>query len=181
MDLGRLRSTEWILGALGAALLGVMFLDWYEPGITADDLSGLPLSPDLQSGGLFAYGIDSGAVNAWEAFAVTDIVLAAAAVLAVAVAVVTATQRTPAVPVALGSLTGLLTLVASIFVFIRVLTVPGEGYVREIGPMLGLPLILGLAVAAWFSIRNERPGHGAYARGAREHIAQIETIPAPER
>jgi hypothetical protein len=182
VDVGRLRSTEWILGAFGVALLGVMFLDWYEYTVTAgyfDEVA--PLAPDESSGGVFAYSVGDGTVNAWEAFAVTDIVLAAAAILAIAVAIVTATQRTQAIPVALESLTALLTLVASIFVFIRVLSLPGDGLVRDIGPMLGLPLILGLTLAAWFGVRNERPGHGAHARDARAHVAEIETLPAPER
>lgn len=171
MDLGRLRSTEWILGAVGAALLGVMFLDWYEPA------EGVALRRLADTGAVAV----PGASNAWEAFAVTDIVLAGAAILGIAVFLVTATQQTQAVSVALESLTALLTLVASIFVFIRVLSVPGDGLVRDVGPMLGLPLILGLTLAAWFGIRNERPGHGAHARGARERVAEIETIPAPER
>ena len=169
MDLGRLRSTEWILGAFGVALLGVMWLDWYAYGVYApigeNDGTAVAIEP----------------VNAWEAFAVTDIVLATAAILAIAVAVVTATQKTPAIPVALETLTGLLTLIASIFVFIRVLSVPEEGLVRGVGPMLGLPLILGLTLAAWFGMRNERPGHGTHAREARARVAEIETLPAPER
>ena len=169
MDLGRLRSTEWILGAFGVALLGVMWLDWYAYGFYAQvgqsDGTAVAIEP----------------VNAWEAFAVTDIVLAGAAILAIAVAVVTATQRTQAIPVALESLTALLTLIASIFGFVRVLSLPGGVLFREVGPMLGLPLILGLTLAAWFGIRNERPGHGAHARDARAHVANIETIPAPER
>lgn len=182
MDLGRLRSTEWILGAFGVALLGVMFLDWYRFTFTEGayfNRSDGAFAPDVSSGGAFLIGEDK--LNAWQAFGVTDIVLAAAAILAIAVAVVTATQRTQAIPVALESLTALLTLIASVFVFIRVLSVPGDGLVREIGPVLGLPLILGLTLAAWFGVRNERPGHGAHARDAREHVAQIETIPAPER
>jgi hypothetical protein len=183
VDVGRLRSTEWILGAFGVALLGVMFLDWYKPAISGADLETLSddaFVQDAASGGIFVVDPGTGSVNAWEAFAVTDIVLAAAAILAIAVAVVTATQRTQAIPVALESLTALLTLIASIFVFIRVLSVPGDGLVRDIGPVLGLPLILGLTLAAWFGVRNERPGHGAHARDARAHVAEIETLPAPE-
>lgn len=178
MDLGRLRSTEWVLGALGVALLGVMFLDWYEAAFSPAQLEQALPDDTFVSGGIF--GPADPSLNAWQAFAVTDIVLAVAATLAIAVAVVTATQQTSAVPMALTSLTGLLTLIASIFVTIRVLTVPEDGYVREVGPMLGLPLILGLTLAAWFAMRNERPGHGAHARGARARIAEIETIPAPE-
>lgn len=172
MDLGRLRSTEWILGAFGVALLGVMFLDWY---------SALEGAYFNRSEGEAAVALATSEVNAWQAFAVTDVVLAAAAILAITVAVVTATQRSQAIPVALQSLTALLTLIASIFVFIRVLSVPGDGLVREIGPMLGLPLILGLTLAAWFGVRNERPGHGEHAREARARAASIETLPAPER
>ena len=173
MDLGRLRSTEWISGVLSVALVGVMFLDWYESGLSRSSFERAFGEDPVAIG----FGVQ--ALNAWEAFAVTDIVLAAAAILGILTFVVTATQQTPAIPVAVQSLTALLTTLASVFVFIRVLSVPEEGLVRDVGPTLGLALTLGITLSAWFGIHNERPGHGGFARKARDRIGDIETLPAP--
>lgn len=155
MDLGRLRSTEWFAGALGAALIGVMFLDWYGP----------------PGGGE--------ALSAWEAFAYTDVVMAVAAGMGIVFAILTATQQTAAFPIAWGSLTALVAPISSGFVLMRVFNLPGEELVRSVGPALGLPLILGLTLAVWFGLRNERPGHGAFSRASRRRVAEIETLPAP--
>jgi hypothetical protein len=162
MDLGRLRSTEWIVAAFSAALFGVMFLDWYEPRARSSGLSA-----------------DAG-LNAWHAFAATDVVLAAAAGCGLMLALLTATQATPAVPIAWSALTCFVTTFASVWLFVRVLSLPDGTYARSVGPTLGFALVLGLNVAVWFSTRNERPGHGGHARGARRRITEIETLPAPE-
>ena len=64
MDLARLRFGDWVMGIGGLAVLLVMFLDWYEVPTTAD-----------RRGRQF---------NAWESFAVNDVILALAAVMAIA-------------------------------------------------------------------------------------------------
>ena len=79
MDLRRLRVGEWIVGASGLLLLIALFLPWYgDPSSTA-----------------------------WEAFTVLDVILALLALAALSVPIVTATQRVPAVPLAVESLTAL--------------------------------------------------------------------------
>lgn len=158
MDLGRLRSTEWIAGALSAALIGAMFVDWYE-------------SREATT-----------ALNAWEAFDATDVAMAVAAGMGLMLFVLTATQQTAALPIAWAALTALAAPIASVFVVVRVFNVPdveGVALVRSLGPALGLPLILGLSLAVWFGLRNERPGHGAFGRAARQRVVEVETLQAP--
>jgi hypothetical protein len=153
MDLGRLRGTDWVVGALGLALFGSLFLDWYAP----------------RSG-------DGPALDAWAAFGVTDVVLSAFAVMAVAIVPLTATQRSAAIPVAWTSLTALLAVVALGFALAAALGVPGERLAREAGPAVGLALTVALAAAVWASMRNEVPGPSLYRSGRNKP----ETLPTPQ-
>lgn len=150
-----MRSTEWVAAALAAALLGTMFLDWYSGEGRAVSL------------------------NAFEAFSAVDVLMLLAVAMVFVLVILTLSMQTPAVPVAWASLTAIVATVGSIVLFIRLLSVPGEGLVREIGPTLGLSLMLALTAAIWSGLRNERPGHGAHAARARARIADIETLPAP--
>lgn len=168
MDLGRLRGTDYVVGALAAALLASLFLAWYEP------LEGALF--DATRGGEGVAVATGASLNAWEAYAATDVVLALFAAMGLALVAATATQRTAAVAVALGSLTAAVSLFATGFMVVAALTVPGEGLVREIGPVLGLALTLALAGAVWSTLRSERPGP-ALARSPR---AEVETLPTPE-
>jgi hypothetical protein len=145
MDLARLRFGDWVMGLGGLAVLGVMFLDWYGP---PDEL--LYASSDVQS-------------NAWEAFAVNDVILALAALLAIAAAVMTMLHPTAAVPLALASLAALVSLLALVLIVIRVIWPPDVfpdevpfDTARETGAWLGLvatSILLGGCLA---SIRDER-------------------------
>lgn len=139
MDLGRLRLNEWLAGLFGAALIAVLFLDWYGPG----------------------------GANAWASFAVTDVVLAGVGALGVLALVLTAWFETAAVPVAFETLSALLATVASIFALVALVSVPDGAAFREIGVALGFPLTLGVAVSLWTAIHQERPGR-TVPRGAVE-------------
>ncbi|MEX2197106.1 MAG: hypothetical protein WD844_17680 [Thermoleophilaceae bacterium] len=150
MDLGRLRGTDYVVGVLAAALLGSLFLDWYET----------PTGSTL---------------SAFDAYGATDIVLALFAVMALALVGLTATQRTSAVPVAWGALSAGVSLVVLPFVVVAALSVPEDGYTRGVGPVLGLALTLALIGAVWSTLRSERPGP-AFARTSR---AEVEKLPAP--
>src|SRR3954452_10992413 len=96
MDLRRLRHGEWIAGISGIVLLVSLFLDWYS--VTIEGLPGPP----------------RGASTGWEAFAVTDIFLAAAAIFGIALFVCAATQRSPAVAQTISALTVPVALVAAV-------------------------------------------------------------------
>jgi hypothetical protein len=147
MDLARLRFGDWVMGIGGVAVLAVMFMDWYEP-----TLNGNPV--------LFrSQGLEN---NAWQAFAVNDVILATAAVMAIAAAVLTALQPTAAVPLALSSLTTLVSILALLLVALRMIWPPdlADGDVFETGRLtgawLGLVAIAVLTAGSLVSIRDER-------------------------
>jgi hypothetical protein len=137
VDLSRLRPGELIAAAGGVALLVVMFLDWYE----------------LQGGG----GIRSIGLTAWQAFGILDVILAIAALAAIALAVVTAARRSPALPVAASVVTAALGIAATLLVLYRILNQPGpnEFVEAELGAFLGFVAALAIAAGSWASMRDE--------------------------
>lgn len=139
MDLKRLRFGDWVM-ALGAlAVLVVMFFDWFEPA--AESAPG---------------------ANAWESFAVNDVILTIAALLALAAFVFTALHPTAAVPLALASLSTLISVLALALVALRLVWPPDIGTgdaietARLTGAWLGLVATALLAGGALASIRDER-------------------------
>ena len=125
------------MGMGGLAVLLVMFLDWYEVPTVV---------------GVVGF-------SAWESFAVNDVILALAAVMALTAFVLTAAQPTAAVPLALASLTTLVALVALVLVAIRVIWTPdieGVDTDRATGAWLGLVAVTVLAAGCLASIRDER-------------------------
>jgi hypothetical protein len=149
MDLRRLRHGEWIAGVSGAALLVALFLDWYSApdGATAD---------------------------AWESFTVTDVLLAAAGLIGIALAVGAATQRSPAVPQATGALAVPVAVVAAVSVVIQALSLPEGADAREAGLYLGIAAALGVLVGAWRSI-----GDQSFPRGVAPKV-DVTPLPAPK-
>lgn len=174
MDLGRLRGTDYVVGVLAAALLGTLFLPWFEPPFSGAYFDGSISDPLIIFGDVTVPPGES--LNAFEAYTVTDIVLALFAVMALGIVFFTATQRTSAMPVAWTALTASVSLIATGFMAVAALTVPEDGLVREVGPVLGLALTLGLTGAVWSTMRSERPGP-ALARSPR---AEVETLHPPQ-
>lgn len=140
MDLRRLRAAEWMVALSGVTLFASLFLPWFDGGRSA-----------------------------WEALGATDVILTAIAATAIGLFVVTATQRVPAVPVALGAVVAVLGLVAVVIVLVRVVSPDGG---RDWGLWLALAAALGLSAGAWLGIRDER------VAGAPE-APEIEPLPAP--
>jgi cytochrome bd-type quinol oxidase subunit 2 len=128
-----LRPGEILAAAAGVALLAVMFLEWY--------------------------AADGEAVSAWEAFSVTDVVLALVALLAIALAALNVSGRGPAVPVAVAVVTVTLTFVALLLLLYRILNQPGPNDLVEVraGAWLGLAALAALFAGAWWSIGDSRP------------------------
>jgi hypothetical protein len=160
MDLRRLRVGEWIVAVSGAALLLSLFLPWYET-----------------DGGAAATG--------WEGLAVVDVVLAGIVAAVVALLLVTATQRVPAVPVALDSLVALAGFVGALLVSLRVLNLPDGAADREWALWLGLAASLGIVAGGMLAMRDERlskPGSHTDLTGRPvPPPSEIETIPAPQK
>jgi hypothetical protein len=150
VDLRRLRYGEWIAGVSGAVLLVSLFLDWYSA-----------------AGGAVT-------ANAWESFSVTDVILAIAALFGLALATGAATQRSPAVPVSVGSLTVPVAFVASLLVLIKLLSLPDGADGREFGLYLGVVATLGVLVGAWRSIGDE-----SFPKGASPRV-EVTPLPAPK-
>jgi hypothetical protein len=143
MDLRRLRAGEWITALGGAALLVALFLPWYGAEIAA--FVGEPGSP-----------VQRPTLSGWESFAILDVILAVVGLAAVMLLVVTATQRSPALPIARDSLVCLGGLVALVLVLVRTANLPGDADGRELGLWLGLASALVLTVGAAIAMRDER-------------------------
>lgn len=174
MDLRRLRHGEWIAGVSGVVLLVSLFLDWY--------------SLNLRDGVL----VGDRSANAWEAFTVIDVILAAAALFGIALAVGAATQRSPAVPQTIGALTVPVAFVAAVLVVIRLIDLPsfgslshvelalfsnGNGHpevLRAPGLIIGVIATFGVLVGAWRSI-----GDQSFPRAVAPKV-DVTPLPAPK-
>ena len=157
MDLRRLRAGEWIAGVWGLVLLVALFLPWYSD--------------------------DGGSRTGWQSLGALDIVLAAVALAAIAIPVVTAFQRVPAVSLAHESLTTLVALLAVVLVLIRVLNMPDWATEREWGLWVALAATVGIVIGGLIAMRDER-----LSRGGRQTDLtgvpvsaqpEIERLPAP--
>jgi len=139
VDSDRLRFGDWAMAFGGVAVLGTMLADWYSVPVLGAQVG----------------------FNAWESFAVNDVILALAAVMALAAFVLTATQPTAAVPLALASLTTLVALLGLVLVVVRLIWPPDltDGVFdvsREAGAWFGLAAISTLVAGCLASIRDER-------------------------
>jgi hypothetical protein len=176
VDLRRLRYGEWIAGISGVVLLVALFLDWYK----LRDTAGAKIVGDVSA-------------NAWDAFTVVDVFLAAAALFGIALAAGAATQRSAAVPQAIGALTVPVAFIAAILVVIRLIDLPDWGSVlqdgsgaylnsslggpevaREPGLYIGVVATLGVLIGAWRSIGDQR-----FPKGASPHV-EVTPLPAPK-
>jgi phosphatidylglycerophosphate synthase len=161
VDVRRLRVGEWITALAGVVLLVSLFLPWYgaADAVAATEVSG------------------------WEALALLDIVLALIAAAAVALAVITAAQRLPAVPLTLNTFVVWAGMLAVVVVLVRVIDLPDGAGAREWGLWLGLAGALGILVGGLIALRDDRrvsPDRytdlsGRPAPAPRE----LEAIPAP--
>jgi len=159
VDLRRPGLGEVIAGVSSVVLLVSLFLPWY----------------DAPSGG----------VSAWQAFSVLDALLFLTALMGIAVFVMAITQRVPAVPVATAALTASVGIIASVWVLVRVLFVPGpdEMLDREL-VWLGLLATVVLTTGAWLSMRDEgfglRPAGDIDATlGGRDPSAEVPVLQVP--
>ena len=130
MDLRRLGPGEWLAAVSGVALLVSLFLPWYGPD-----------------------------ASAWESLTAIDVLLAFVAASGVLLAIVTAVQRVPAVPIALSALVMLAGVFGLVLVLIRVVDLPDGVAGREWAIWLGLAGVVGIGAGALIAMRDEvRPG-----------------------
>jgi hypothetical protein len=125
----RVASGELVGAVSGLGLLVVSFLPWYSAG-----------------------GQD---VTAWQAFSVTDIVMALAALTALSVGVVAFGRLSVSYPVAGSTVTTGLAGVALLLIAYRLIDPPGSGDVdREIGAWLGLLAAAGVTWGGWLGMQE---------------------------
>lgn len=151
-DASRLRRGEVIAGASGALLLVSMFFPWYGYKINARSLGSLVPSED-----------------AWNAFTVVSIYLLLTAAIALSLALVQATRRSPALPVSLSVIALVLGLVATVVILLRILDPPaasglpsGFGSLApelqptlKLGAWVGLVSAIGITAGSYLSMREE--------------------------
>jgi hypothetical protein len=149
MDLGKLRRGEMIAAVGGIVLLVAMFgLDWYAGGVDVSTPFG---DVDVNGSGF----------GPWDGQGFTgtiaDLVILAAALAAVGLAVVTATSRTVALPVAASALTAGLGIASVVMVLLRMLFQPGPNEFIELRFGIWLALIASAVIAygGWEAMREE--------------------------
>jgi prepilin signal peptidase PulO-like enzyme (type II secretory pathway) len=140
MDVRRLRPAELLALASGALLFVAMFLPWYE--------------------------FTGGRRDAWSSMSVALVPFTAAVMITLYLFVVTATQSTPALPVAGAVWTTLLGLIATVFAVFHLLDRPSGAHALCYGAWLGFAGTVLITVAGWLSMRDERPGWGIPATTA---------------
>jgi hypothetical protein len=158
MDLRRLRAGEWIAALSGVALLVSLFLPWYGGGAEGD-------------------------ASGWEALAAVDIALALVAAFGVSLLVITASQRVPAVPIALSAIVTLVGMIGVVLVLIRLAGTPDGFDGRELGVWLGLLAAIGIVAGGAVAMRDERLSpDGSHTDLTGRPVpapAEIDRIPAP--
>jgi uncharacterized membrane protein len=132
MEVRRLRRGEWLALASALVLLGSLFATWYDR--------------------------PAGARSGWEAFSVVDIVLSLAALCGIALAFLTATRRSPSLPVAFAVITIVLSALCVLVVAYRLAQPPGDDADPALGAFAGQAAVLALLAGAWLSVRDETRG-----------------------
>jgi hypothetical protein len=148
MDLGKLRRGELIAAVGGIVLLFSMFvLDWYAGGANLSTPFG-GSSVEIGFGAWDGQGFTG---------TIADLLILAAAIAAVGLAVVTATSRTVALPVAASALTAALGIAAVVMVLLRMVFQPGPNEFIELRFGIWLALISSAVIAygGWEAMREE--------------------------
>ena len=146
MDPRRLRTGEALAGAAGLVLLVDLFLTWYENVAV------------LHGRGTYA-PLDTTA-NAWQSFAAIDLWLALTALVAIALAALTASQHSPAIPLATSVAVTFVGGVASVLVLYRLVNEPGADRLIDVryGAFIGLMACVAITAGGWIAMRDEAAG-----------------------
>ena len=102
------------------------------------------------------YSSPTGDLGAWKTFGPAVVLLILAALLGVALALATLTERTPALPVATAVWSTLFGFVAVVAAAVRLLESPDGAHAPLVGAWLALAGALALAIGSWQSMRDER-------------------------
>jgi hypothetical protein len=149
MDLKRLTRGERISAVSAVLLFVFMFFDWY--GVEVPDVPG------------FSGSISGGAGSAWDTLSVIPLFLMLAIVVALAVAVVRATDADLEPPVSMNSVVAALGGLAVLLIAYRIVFPPdfdpyggvGVDATLELGVFLGLIAAAGIAYGGYSAMRDE--------------------------
>ena len=148
MDLSRIRRGELIAAVGGIVLLIVLlFVNWYSAGAEVST----PLGSVRVEGDF----------GAWDGQGflgtIANLIILAAAIAAVGLAILTATSRTVALPVAASALTAGLGIAAVVMVALRMLFQPGPNDLIDLKFGIWLALISAAVVAygGWEAMKEE--------------------------
>ena len=173
MDFSKLRTGEMVAAVGGVVLLIAMFaFDWYE---ISGGVGGL-----LEQFGE-AIDVDTG-IKAWDGQGffgtIANLVILAAGVAAIALAILTATARSVALPVAASAITAGLGIGAVAMILLRMVFQPGPNEVVDLrfGILLALVGAGIVAYGGWQSMQDE----GTSFEDARDQLrTSIATQDAP--
>ena len=153
-DFGRLRRGEQIVGIGAVALFVLMFFDWYSVSVSGTAAG-------------FSRSVGVGGGSAWQAFGFIDIYLLLTVVVALTLVALTATQRTPALPVTTSVITAAVSALAAVLVLFRLVDAPGGGSESfggvtinvDVSPtlwaFLGFLAVLAIVYGSYLSMRDE--------------------------
>jgi len=126
------KAGELVTGVSGLGLLVVSFLPWYS--------------------------FQGDKATAWQAFSVTDLVIAAAAVAGLAVGIVVLGRISVSYPVAGSTVAAGVGGLALLLIAYRLINPPGgDGVEREIGAWLGLLAAAGITYGGYLGMQEPRP------------------------
>ncbi|MDX6674350.1 MAG: hypothetical protein QOH11_1768 [Solirubrobacteraceae bacterium] len=161
MDTTKLRLGELIAGVSAILLFIVMFFHWYgiKTGLSSQG-SAIFKSVTGQSVG------STVGVSAWQIYSYTDLLLLLLIILAIGMVVLSATERSAAVPISMNAIVtafgGLMTLI----VLYRLINQPGPNdfVTVKFWGYVGLLLTAGIAVGAFLAMRDEGTSFSDTAR-----------------
>lgn len=143
METGKLSRGAMIAVVSGLALLIVMTtLDWYGSSRTSVEV---PSSDYLGRSAEF---------DAWQVFAVVDLLLLGVVVVAIAGGLIAGTSRSVNSPVVTEAVTCAAGILAVLLILFRIVDPPGDLH-REVGVYLGLLAALGIAYGGWKAMADE--------------------------
>jgi hypothetical protein len=145
-DFSRLRNGERIAAIGGVLLFILLFFDWYDVSVNV---------------GVAGIGSIGTSITAWDAFSLIDIYLMLVAFVAIGLAVLTATQRTPALPVTTAVITTAVAALGTLLILFRIVDTPGLGVPSSVDVSPTFWAFVGLVAAAaityggYLSMREE--------------------------
>jgi hypothetical protein len=150
-DVSRLRRGERIAAIGGVLLFILLFFNWYD------------ISVSISAAGITRSG-DVASVSAWDAFSFIDIYLLVVALVAIGLAALTASQRTPALPVTASVITTAVAALGTLLILFRIVDTPGGsgsffGGSVDVSPTIwafvALIVTAGITYAGYLSMREE--------------------------